>query len=114
MERYYDIQNSRSVFSSDVKMLQFLKELLLKDYKIFEVEQKAGQLIPYHTHNHKEIVILLEGRMRMIVEEDIIDLDEGDIVTIKPWAVHLSCFPFDQDATFYLCHPAKTKPYNLD
>ncbi|MDH4263715.1 MAG: cupin domain-containing protein [Spirochaetia bacterium] len=107
MEKYYEVHNSDSIFTPEVKLFRFLKELLLKDYKIYEMSQKQGDLIPYHTHAYKEIIVMAEGHMRMIIEEDLIDLKEGDIITVKPWAVHLSCFPIKKGALFYLCHPLK-------
>lgn len=112
MEKYYEIHSTDSDITSETSMVRYLKELLLKDYKIYEMNQKSGDLIPYHTHNHEEIVIVSVGKLRMIVEEDIIDLQEGDAITIKPWAVHLSCFPFGSGAFFYLCHPVNKRPCN--
>lgn len=112
MDGYYEVQHAESMFASDIKLFRFLKELLLKNYKIFEIYQKTGDLIPYHSHGHKEIIIIMQGQMRMIIEEDIIDLSEGDMITIQPWAVHLSCFPEKEGCTFYLCHPAKKYPYS--
>jgi len=105
MDEFYEVHNTDAIFSSDLKLFRFLKELLLKNYKIYEMNQNSGDLIPYHTHSHKEIIIITEGKMRMIIEEDIIDLKDGDVITIKPWAIHLSCFPFENGASFYLCHP---------
>ncbi|MDH4200765.1 MAG: cupin domain-containing protein [Spirochaetia bacterium] len=110
MESCYKISHSESILSSDIKLFGFLKELLLKDYKIYEMTQVGGDLIPYHAHSHEEILIIIEGGMRVIVEEDIINLKEGDMITIKSWAVHLSCFPFVEETKFYLCHPMKKKP----
>jgi|GEM_PF-1679039 len=107
VEKYYEIHSTDSLQTSDVTLFRILKELLLNDYKIYEMSQKQGDLIPYHSHAHKEILAVSEGNVRVIVEEDIVDLKKGDIITIKPWAVHLSCFPFDKGAFFYLCHPLK-------
>jgi len=107
LKKYYEIEKGRSVFSSDHKLLKLIKELLLLNYKIYEIDQKPGDITPYHSHKHKEIVMVYEGKMRMIIEEDIVDLEEGDIVTIEPWAIHLCCYPFEQGARFYLCFPDK-------
>ena len=101
-DRYYTILRAKEAQS---KHLIYVKELLLQGYKVFEVNQNCGDLVPYHTHSHKEIIIVASGKMRMIIEENIIDLSEGEIVTIEPWAIHLSCYPFENGATFYLCFP---------
>ena len=102
--RYYNIQRATQ---AQIQYLKYVKELLLQGYKVFEVEQEKGDIIPYHSHSHKEIIIVSSGKLRMIVEENIIDLNEGEIITIEPWAIHLSCYPFEGGANFYLCFPPK-------
>ena len=87
--------------------MRFIKGLLLKNYKIYEINQKKGELVPYHSHAHQEIILLLEGSMRLIIEEEIIDLQAGEMITIEPWAIHLASFPQDSGARFYLCYPKK-------
>ena len=103
---YYKIEKGSSVFGLQSNLSKFIKELLLKEYKIYEVSQKRGDLVPYHCHNHKEIILLLEGKMRLIIEEDIIDIEAGEVLTIEAWAIHLACFPQDS-AKFFLCFPKK-------
>lgn len=49
---------------------------------------KRGQLVPYHTHPTGETVVVLKGSIRYIVEEDIIDLQEGDAMYVNANAVH--------------------------
>lgn len=109
VEKYYEVHTADSANSLEIKIFRYLKELLLRDYKIYEMRQKQGDLIPYHTHGYKEILVIAEGNIRMIVEEDIIDLKAGDMISIAPWAVHLSCFPVEKGAFFYLCHPLRNK-----
>ena len=100
--QYYDIQDSRRIFGSEVELMKFLKSLLIKDYKIYEMHNEQGTMVPYHAHAFTETILVLEGMMRLIIEEDIIDVYPGQIVTINPFAIHLAAFPQEGGARFYL------------
>lgn len=106
---YYDIQDSRRIFGSEVELMKFLKTLLIKDYKIYEMYNEQGTLVPYHAHAFTETILVLDGMMRMIIEEDIIDLYPGQMVTIQPFAIHLAAFPHESGARFYLLFSEKGK-----
>lgn len=106
-DKPYQLQNSEDLFQSTAGLHRFIKNLLLKNYRITESRQRHGELIPYHSHDRKEIILVIEGAMRLIVEEDIIDLKQGDMITIEPWAIHLAAFPEEGGAIFYLGFPAK-------
>ena len=102
---YYKLQDAGKAFTSESEVNKFIKGLLLKDFKIYEIQQRLGELIPYHTHQHKEMILMLDGYMRMIIEEDIVNLKRGDLLTIEAWSIHLACFPLEGGAKFYLCSP---------
>ncbi|MCX7632670.1 MAG: AraC family ligand binding domain-containing protein [Turneriella sp.] len=106
---YYDIQDSRRIFGSEVELMKFLKNLLLRDYKIYEMQYEQGTLVPYHAHSFAETMLVLEGMVRMIIEEDIVDVYPGQIVTIQPFAIHLAAFPREGGARFYLLYSEKDK-----
>lgn len=106
---YYDIQDSRRIFGSEVELMKFLKTLLIKDYKIYEMHNEQGTLVPYHAHAFAETILVLEGMMRMIIEEDIVDLYPGQMVTLQPFAIHLAAFPNAGGARFYLLFAEKGK-----
>lgn len=109
MQQYYDIQDSRRIFGSEVELMKFLKSLLIKDYKIYEMHNEKGTLVPYHAHAFTETILVLEGTMRLIIEEDIIDVHAGQMVTIKPFAIHLAAFPNEGGTRFYLLFSEKNK-----
>ncbi|MDH5716892.1 MAG: cupin domain-containing protein [Spirochaetia bacterium] len=109
MVDYYTIQNKSRLIDSKEALSDFVKNLLLRNYKIYDIFQTNGELIPYHSHSYKEQIIILKGQIRMIVEENIIDLHAGDIITIEPWAIHLASFPSKEGARYYLCYPQKSK-----
>jgi len=106
---YYDIQDSRRIFGSEVELMKFLKSLLIKDYKIYEMHNEQGSLVPYHAHAFAETILVLDGTMRMIIEEDIVDIHPGQIVTIRPFAIHLAAFPNPGGARFYLLYGERGK-----
>ena len=102
---YYSIQDSTRIFGSEGEVIRYIKGLLLDDFQIYEISQNQGELVPYHAHAHEEIILMLEGHMRLVIEEDIIDIKAGDLMTIEPWAIHLATFPDAKGAKFYLCFP---------
>lgn len=57
-------------------------------YTVYSMQQKGNQLVPYHVHPSEEMVIVLSGKVRYIIEEEIVDLVEGDIIKIKPGSLH--------------------------
>lgn len=105
--KYYKVEDSIQLFQSQMHLTRFFKELLLQDYRVVEAEHRRGELVPYHSHSHEEMMLVIAGRVRMIIEEDIVDLKEGDLITIQPWAIHLMAFPDRHGARFYLSHPKK-------
>ena len=104
---YFYLEDSTRLFGSQNEVVKFIKGLLLKDFKVYEIAQKQGELVPYHAHAHEEMILMLEGEMRLVIEEEIIDIKEGDLLTIKPWSIHLASFPHEKGARFYLCYPKK-------
>ncbi len=106
---YYDIQDSRQLFGSEVELMKFLKTLLIQEYKIYEMQNDQGSMVPYHAHAFAETILVLEGMVRMVIEEDIVDVHPGQIVTVKPFAVHLAAFPSEGGARFYLLYAEKGK-----
>lgn len=103
MKPFYQIRNSGEVFRSEKDLSRFIKKLLLGDAKVFEIRHRKGDLVPYHAHKNTEMVLVLSGMVRLFIEEDIIDLKAGEMVTIEPYAIHLLAFPDNKGARFYLC-----------
>ncbi len=76
--------NIKSRISSDS-----VRNILVQNgYTVYSMEQKGNQLVPYHTHPSEEMVIVLTGSVRYIIEEEIVDLIEGDIIKIKAGFLH--------------------------
>ena len=62
----------------------------------------------------KKTILVLEGTLRLIIEEDIVDVYPGQMVTIQPFAIHLAAFPNEGGARFYLlfAERGKQNPFN--
>ena len=50
--------------------------------------QKAFDQASSHFHNYYEIYILLSGRRRYVIDNEIYDIEAGDIVVIPPMIIH--------------------------
>jgi quercetin dioxygenase-like cupin family protein len=62
-------------------------------YAELHPEMAAGP----HSHPWEQIFILLAGRVRLHVEDEVLDLEAGSIVRIPPNAVHYSEPPRPED-----------------
>ncbi|MEI0604393.1 cupin domain-containing protein [Brachyspira alvinipulli] len=84
---YYKSTTEREFdcIKDDEKLIETLAD---RGYTVYSITQKPNQLIPYHEHPSEEMVIVLSGKIRYIVEEEIVDLEEGDIIRVRPHSVH--------------------------
>jgi quercetin dioxygenase-like cupin family protein len=64
------------------------------DCRIFEVAQPAGSIVTYHTHEETESVIVLNGVMQFNVEEELVLVNSGEMITIRAKAIHAAA-PLD-------------------
>ena len=67
---------------------EILQAMSVLGFKLFGAVQPPGVLIPYHTHEQDEWLIVLEGCMKLIIEEEFVLVEEGEVVTISAHAVH--------------------------
>ncbi|MCS6985008.1 MAG: cupin domain-containing protein [Leptospiraceae bacterium] len=81
---------------------QFLAQKVKLKMEFAEYKNLAGDLIPYHAHKEHEVLILLSGKLRAVVEEEIVDLECGEILIIEPYAIHLLTFP-ESDSRYFRC-----------
>lgn len=58
------------------------------NYRVFEVEQPPDTLMPYHTHEEDEVLIILEGRLHLNIEEELVIIGVGDVLTIQAGTIH--------------------------
>ncbi|MEK6793428.1 MAG: cupin domain-containing protein [Spirochaetota bacterium] len=84
----YTITTIEDEFSCERNVAELLPVLFGKGYTVYGVEHKPNQLVPYHVHPSQEIAIVLRGKMRYIIEEEIVDIGEGEVIHILASAVH--------------------------
>lgn len=54
----------------------------------FLVEAKPGRGAPLHRHKYDEVLMMLEGRGRVVVGEEMRETSVGDIVVVKAGTPH--------------------------
>ncbi len=84
----YRIDDVATAFQCDPEREEIISALAERDYRVFEVEQPVGALVPYHTHDEEETLIVIGGRIQFNVEEELIPLEKGDILVINAGAIH--------------------------
>lgn len=88
IKQYYQKTNTLSEFNISIENDRLQEVLSEKGYTIYTIVQKTNQLIPYHDHPSEEMVVVLSGSIRYIIEEEIVDLEAGDVIKIAPHSVH--------------------------
>lgn len=104
---YYEIKNVDKLYGKEDRLVEFFSWMAERNFQVKAYEGHKGKLIPYHAHAHEELILMKKGSLRLIIEEDIIDLREGELITIQEWAIHLIAFPFTSENRYYVCHPRK-------
>ena len=87
-QKFYYKSNTLKEFNCDNNDEKLIHILNNKGYNIYSIKQKTNQLIPYHEHPSEEMVIVLSGKIRYVVEEEVVDLEEGDVIKVKPYSIH--------------------------
>lgn len=67
--------------------------------RYFELEPTA--VIPTHDHAYQEIVVVLTGKLKTIVDGKSVILEPGDIFYTYPWEPHALANEGDEIATLY-------------
>ncbi len=84
----YRVEEVAKAFSCEPEQEEIISALAERDFRIFEVEQPKDAMVPYHTHDEEETLIVLGGRMQFNVEEEIVLLEKGEMITIREGAIH--------------------------
>ena len=87
-QKFYYKSNTLKEFNCDNNDEKLIHILNNKGYNIYSIKQKTNQLIPYHEHPSEEMVIVLSGKIRYVVEEEVVDLEEGDVIKVKSHSIH--------------------------
>lgn len=104
---YYLLQKneySPATFLHHEGCISVVEKFQAQGAKVKEFFHKKGRLFPYHSHSFQEIVLVKKGHVRLIVEEEIIDLYTGDQIQIEKWAIHLMAFPSEDTHYYYIVY----------
>lgn len=55
---------------------------------IFLVEAEPGRGAPLHSHEYDEIILIQEGRSRLVSGDEVQDATAGDIIVVKAGTPH--------------------------
>ena len=84
----YLVEEVAKAFGCEPEQEEIISALSERDFRIFEVEQPKDAMVPYHTHHEEEKLIVIDGRMQFNVEEELVLLEEGEMITIREGAIH--------------------------
>ena len=85
---FYTVEEVSKAFSCEPVQDEIVSALAERDFRIFEVEQPKDAMVPYHTHDEEEKLIVLKGRMQFNVEEELVLIEKGEVITIREGAIH--------------------------
>ena len=95
----FKIQNTMEAFGCEEEEEEELLATLTDfGYEIYEAEQPPGVIVPYHAHKKEESIIILEGKMRFNVEEELSVVESGQVITISANAIHSAATIEDESA----------------
>lgn len=97
MKAKYRVENVTLALQCEPEQDAIVSALVERDYRIFEVEQPAGAIVPYHTHDEEETIVVLAGRVQFNVEEELVLIEKGEMITIRAGAIHAAA-PVDGDS----------------
>ncbi len=84
----YRVEDVATAFRCEPEQEEIISALAERDYRIFEVEQPPNAFVPYHTHNEEETIIVIDGEMQFNVEEELVRVEKGEMITIRDEAIH--------------------------
>lgn len=88
MNSLYRVGHVGNFLNCGTQRGEIISALVELNCRIFEVVQPAGSIVPYHTHEETESIIVLKGVMQFNVEEELVLVDSGEIITIRARAIH--------------------------
>jgi len=103
---HYRVEDVATAFRCEPEQEEIISALAERDFRIFEVEQPAGAFVPYHTHDEEESVIVLDGAMNFNVEEEIVRVSKGEVITIREEAIHAAAPAGDAPARLLIAFPS--------
>ena len=106
----YRLEDVAIAYQCEPEQEEIISALAERDYRVFEVEQPAGAFVPYHTHDEEEAVIVIEGQMQFNVEEELVLVQQGEVITIREEAIHSAAQIGEEKAKLLLAFPNGDPP----
>ncbi len=104
-EPAYRLEDVATAYECEPEHEEIISALAERDYRIFEVEQPAGAFVPYHAHRKEEAVVVVEGQMQFNVEEELVLVRRGEVITIRKEAIHSAAQVGDEKTRLLLAFP---------
>lgn len=80
-------KDDTSIFRNVTKQVLFEREGDLPvQFRYFQVE--PGGWSSFERHEHMHMVVIFRGRGHALVGREVRAVEEGDLITIEPWAWH--------------------------
>ena len=102
----YRLEDVATAYQCEPELEEIISALAERDYRVFEVEQPAGAFVPYHTHHEEEAIIVIEGQMQFNVEEELVLVQQGEVITIREEAIHSSAQVGEEKTRLLLAFPS--------
>lgn len=102
VQHYYSKTTVETEFHRNATSDDILQTLVKKGYTVYGVEQKPNQLVPYHKHPSEEMAVVIEGIVRFIIEEEIVDVHAGELIRIAPESVHANISVYEAGSSHML------------
>ena len=55
---------------------------------LVQIYLKKGTLVPYHSHTSEQMIYVLQGALRTLVDGEEITVREGEVLQVPPGAAH--------------------------
>ena len=101
----YRVEDVAAAYQCEPEQEEIISALAERDYRVFEVEQPAGAFVPYHAHYEEEAVIVVKGRMQFNVEEELVLVQSGEVITIREEAIHSAAQVGEEKVRLLLAFP---------
>jgi quercetin dioxygenase-like cupin family protein len=106
----YRIEDVATSLRCEPEPEEIVSALAERDYRIFEVEQPPGALVPYHAHEEEETIVVLDGRMQFNVEEELVPVRKGEMIIIRASAVHAAAPIGEKTAKLLIAFGGEKRP----
>ncbi len=85
---FYDLEQVEAEFVTPKHSTAFGRLITGEHIEVGVLRYKAGEGAKTHAHPHEQIIVVLSGRIRMTVGDEVAEIGEGQAVHIPPNLPH--------------------------